>query len=378
MEQFEPRLAFEHLDKLAYELGPRVAGTRGEREAASYISERLRGWGYRVRVQRFSFVSEELKRRAEALVLLGTLPSLLLPPQGMLVWIVSALLLLKLLPLFLPRARSQNVVARLGQAKPRVILTAHYDSASSPPSPRLKLFLGLAFPLALLALVACALARIFGLLPWPLPALGLLALLVSAAGAELTSALSRKPSPGANDNASGVAVMLEVARVARGLRSPNLAAIALGAEEQGLEGSKRLASLARGALVLNLDTIGVGRFCFVEGNGVLRRLRTSPQANQVLAAACERAGVKLKPWWPLLVSHDHLPLLKAGAKATTLTADSPSKPGVLAKLLGLKHARPRRYKCLHTPEDLPDRVSLRNMELAGKIALEFVRLGLGE
>jgi hypothetical protein len=57
MAEFEPRLAFEHLDKLAYEIGPRLAGTRGERQAAEYIRKQLEGYGYQVKVQEFRFVS---------------------------------------------------------------------------------------------------------------------------------------------------------------------------------------------------------------------------------------------------------------------------------------------------------------------------------
>jgi hypothetical protein len=69
-------------------------------------------------------------------------------------------------------------------------------------------------------------------------------------------------SPGANDNASGVAGVLEAARVLSGRRFPgSIVYAALSGEEQGLYGGRHLASLAaaegwRVAGVLNNDMIG--------------------------------------------------------------------------------------------------------------------------
>lgn len=70
------------------------------------------------------------------------------------------------------------------------------------------------------------------------------------------------PAPGANDDASGVAVMAELARLFAGTRPPNtLMFAAFSAEEQGLLGSSALAerALTEGwkiDAVLNNDTVG--------------------------------------------------------------------------------------------------------------------------
>ena len=70
------------------------------------------------------------------------------------------------------------------------------------------------------------------------------------------------PAPGANDDASGVAVSLESARVLSQLKFPStLVFVAVAGEEQGLNGSRHLARLAKAEgwdlqEVLNNDIVG--------------------------------------------------------------------------------------------------------------------------
>ncbi len=70
------------------------------------------------------------------------------------------------------------------------------------------------------------------------------------------------PAPGANDDASGVAVSLECARVLSRMRFPStIVFVAVAGEEQGLNGSRHLAQLAKSEgwqleAVLNNDIVG--------------------------------------------------------------------------------------------------------------------------
>jgi hypothetical protein len=70
------------------------------------------------------------------------------------------------------------------------------------------------------------------------------------------------PAPGANDDASGVAVSLECARVLSQLKFPStIVFVAVAGEEQGLNGSRHLARLAKSEgwqleAVLNNDIVG--------------------------------------------------------------------------------------------------------------------------
>jgi hypothetical protein len=77
-----------------------------------------------------------------------------------------------------------------------------------------------------------------------------------------TNANTHDPAPGANDDASGVAVSLESARVLSKLKLPStILFVAVAGEEQGLNGSAHLAKLAREEnwqleAVLNNDIVG--------------------------------------------------------------------------------------------------------------------------
>lgn len=77
-----------------------------------------------------------------------------------------------------------------------------------------------------------------------------------------TNANTHDPAPGANDDASGVAVSLESARVLSKLKLPaTIVFAAVAGEEQGLNGSAHLAKLAREQnwnleAVLNNDIVG--------------------------------------------------------------------------------------------------------------------------
>jgi Zn-dependent M28 family amino/carboxypeptidase len=105
------------------------------------------------------------------------------------------------------------------------------------------------------------------------------------------------PRPAANDNGSGVAVMLEVAR--RFVQTPGVLFAAVGAEERVVTGSRyhlgslRLrSSLTRAdrrslRLVLSLDMVGYGTSLFVRG------LERSPNRSARAALqAARRVGVR--------------------------------------------------------------------------------------
>jgi aminopeptidase S len=127
----------------------------------------------------------------------------------------------------------------------------------------------------------------------------------------------------ANDNASGVAGVVEVARALKDM--PGLLVAAVGAEERAVTGSPdHLGSLAlvrslspgqRDAirLVVSLDMIGVGTVLNVRG------LESSPNRSaRKLIAAAEQIGYRVRYLQDSGVS-DHAEFTRAGAPATLLT-----------------------------------------------------------
>jgi aminopeptidase YwaD len=53
--KFDPARAFAHVEALTVDIGSRAAGSAGEREAARYLRDQLLGFGYEVELQPFSF-----------------------------------------------------------------------------------------------------------------------------------------------------------------------------------------------------------------------------------------------------------------------------------------------------------------------------------
>lgn len=379
---FQASKAFEHLDKLAYEIGSRLSGTRGEARAAEYIRNAFENYGLEVRIQEFRFVERGIRRRAVSLLMIVALLLTLFasPLQALGVWAV-ALAGWWMFPQVLPKARSANLIATAETANPSrtFIFMAHYDSARCKLKCCPEIVRIVVRPLLLL-FSAFLLLRL--LLPggwpvmWALSALPLLMVL----GARYASGSTRRLSPGANDNASGVAVMLELARCVdkNPPKDTQVIFVATGGEEQGLEGARKLARsglLPAEASIINLDGVGFGsQSYYIEGNGLLRRLRTSPELNRELIEAGRRLRLEVKPWWAAHARHDHVPFLRKGQRATTLTFDSPAEcQDRLARVFGLGNARRRSYKFIHTIEDLPDKLDPKTIETAGMLLLEFLR-----
>ncbi len=388
MSPFEPRLAFEHLDKLAYEIGPRLAGSRGEQLAARYIRRYLESVGLEVSIQRFEFVSMISRMRATSIILAGAfIASLFLPAFESLAAGVAGVAIVMVLPHMMPKKTSLNVIGKLRpkEGKKCVLITAHYDSAPCTRDRRITIYLGLAFmPLVAAFLLLLAL-RAAGWLPdWSMVWTGFSTIFLPTCGI-LFIARTARVSPGANDNASGVAIMLEVARAAAENPFPDLELnfVALGAEEQGAIGSRKLATKLKPGktIALNLDMVGAGpRFYLVEGTGILRRKRTSKELNERLKQIGGDLGVKTELLWAPISGFDHVPLVRRGISATTLTAGGLRRnrlDRLLGRLFKLAGARTGRYPYMHTLEDIPERVELDNIEKAGEIVLKFIKTQSG-
>ncbi|HEY8415157.1 MAG TPA: M20/M25/M40 family metallo-hydrolase [Thermaerobacter sp.] len=291
----------------------RGSGTREEARAARWLAARLQELGYEVEIQEFRTPRHTLylgpawiglalaalavtarnlagggTALAAAAALVALLPLLgevLFWPYG---WPIN------LTPL-LPRARSQNVLARPGPSRagndiaaPRLhlFLVAHYDTqwGSWLFAPRFLPFTRSFFTLGYAGFVAVPLllvlraAGVAGASP-ALLAAGILD--AAVAGFLLLCWLTGRPVNGANDNGSGVAVALELARRlhARPLPGAEVTVVFTGAEEVGMRGMATFVAhplfrraLARGrdrVVVINLDNVGRGRLHYLTGEGLV-------------------------------------------------------------------------------------------------------------
>lgn len=161
-------------------------------------------------------------------------------------------------------------------------------------------------------------------------------------------------SPGANDNASGTAVVIELARELAAQPIPGVAVryVAFGAEEVGLYGSRHMANNLSAAdrgrlrIVLSIDMMAVGDQPAFYGS--------EPWISHAAARAASQG------WSPVRLPanfrrlSDHASFLEAGLPAMMLHwVEDP---------------------CWHLACDVTERVQYHSLELMGAIAMDLIRI----
>ena len=137
---------------------------------------------------------------------------------------------------------------------------------------------------------------------------------------------TRTVVPGANDNLSGVAVVLELARALRErpVRGVRVLLVSTGSEESFMEGMRGFARRHFGSLptesteVICLDSVGSPELIVIEGEGMLRMRDYTPELRDRLTALAERAGVHLRRGLRLGLATDGLIALKAGYRSVAI------------------------------------------------------------
>lgn len=287
----------------------------------------------------------------------------------------------QLLRRVLPRRTTTNVVAERGEvgASACVVFVAHHDAAQS----------GLIFHAGPSRWIARRLpgwyakqetSPQFMRLVTAGPAL-------AAAGALTRSALLRRAGtaialgsalafadvglrpvvPGANDNASAVAVILELARVldATGGPPPGLRVILLstGSEESFMEGMRAWvrrhgAELRRAAAqVVVLESVGSPQLVLLEGEGMLEMRDYAPGLRDLLAASAARAGQSVRRGLRSGFATDGLLGMRAGLDTAVLASCDAEK----------------NVSNYHSPLDTADRVDYATVTSAALVCLELLR-----
>jgi hypothetical protein len=330
----------------------RGSATAGERRSADWIAGRLREQGagevrlepYRYQrtfayAQGVHFAAGMLAAlKGRRLAAAATLASFEFDYSGRNQWLRR----------LLPDAEGVNVVGRLPAAESverTLVLVAHHDAARtglmwdprlSRAGDRAAARSGRRASLALLPEAALAAAAL-GLRRVPAVVLGIaLALVVDQARSPVV--------PGANDNASGVAGVLElVGRLAR-IRPPGLEVVAVfpGSEESGMGGMAAwLGTQAldpERTLVLGLDTIGSGEPVVLEAEGGLWPVRYRDRE----VGLGERAGLRR---WRLGAWTDPVLAALAGVPAVSILS-----------------VREGGFPNYHLPDDLPQHVDMNCVE----------------
>jgi hypothetical protein len=280
----------------------RWPGTAAERQAAQYLAQgALRDLGRRADVEPTTVrPAYHLTHAAHAaLGVVGAVVSVRSAPLGVVILLLAAVSMFgdlttryHLLRLLTPRRRSQNVTSPGGDAEApvRVVLTAHYDAARSglifrrrerPPPRLLRRFARIAGPIDVV-FWTLVLSLLLAVLRLPMGDSGLLTALQFAATVPLITATIlfidvalSDVVPGASDNASGVAAVLETARRldSRPLENVDLWVVLTGAEEGLMLGMRQWLRAhgdeldRRRTMFVNVDSVGAGDVRAVTGEG---------------------------------------------------------------------------------------------------------------
>jgi Peptidase family M28 len=278
----------------------------------------------------------------------------------------------------LAKRETANLSVEVGppDADTTALVVAHYDSAHSglvfhPQLPRVLLR---TFP-ALARKANTAPPTMWGAIAGPaLAALGAAlgsrrlriagGLLSAGYAAAMSDIGLRKVVPGANDNASGVAVALSIAHWLAAEPPPvRVIVLFTGSEESLLEGMQRYGERHFGRLdstrthVICLDTVGSPQLVALEAEGMIRMRRFPRHFLELLHECANELGVHVYRGLRFRNTTDATVALKAGYPAVMIGSADEFKI-------------PTDY---HWPTDTPDRVNYGTVADAARLVQALVR-----
>jgi len=310
---FSPSQLLAHAVCLAGRIGPRGTGTVAEIQAADYIRDQLGALDCPFEEQRFRAVAD-MNWFPVAAVIFNLLGALIYPWSGLTRWVAAlfagwASLLLwwaltradSPIRFVLPHVHSQNVIACFAsqeELRQRVVVLSHLDSnrcrfawrAGKTTTIRFGSLatLGVYTLSTTLYLIGAATGS-----SWPYFA-GLPGVIYGIATLGILLAELRLPySPGANDNASAVAVNLGIASklAQEPLLSTEVWLAFTGAEEVDHRGLKRLLKGHQelsDAYFLDLEGVGAGELCYLTQEGLLKPYRPDSTLLQLAQRVANR------------------------------------------------------------------------------------------
>ena len=263
---------------------------------------------------------------------------------------------------------SENIVATNSVEQngntPHLLFVAHYDSKSQvlPIAVR-----AVAYGIAIVGLITLTVATVIKVLTlvrfpdyivWSIAGTTIFCLLL------LQINLTQNLSPGGFDNASGVGVMLEVARVVIGRgEKKSITFLAAGAEEYGMCGALRYMQKHADAYnrnrtyVINLDGLGVGDAVNIVTRYGIPPVRTTSILTKVFRTSGESLGIQVSErYLPIGVGLDSIPIASRGFEAVTLTAGDVGS-------VALK---------IHSKQDSGDLLDVESLQQVGELIVDVI------
>ncbi|MDE0427065.1 M28 family peptidase [Candidatus Poribacteria bacterium] len=379
---YDAKRAYHHIRQLAF---PRLVGSTGEPDARAYIVEQFTELGLHVVKEPFHFT------KFPAEVLPRILCGLFVPVVVSVPWfgerfpipVCLACLLSIFVALFFTQWQrrfeglynvgrkydSENIIATNGR-KPNdnasaVLFVAHYDSKSQVLPIVVR---AAAYGIAILGLIGLTLATVIqvitavwmpGYAIWSITGITVFCLLL------LQINLTQNRSPGGFDNASGVGVMLEIARVVMARREKRpITFLAAGAEELGMCGALRYIQKhadeynRNHTYIINLDGLGVGNGVNLVTRYGIPPVSTTRELAKIFRTSGESLGVQVSErYLPIGVGLDSIPMASRGFETVTLTAGDVGS-------VALK---------IHSKQDNADLLNVESLQQVGELITDVIK-----
>src|SRR5215218_3646482 len=373
------RVTVEHLAAI-----DRPPASAGERRAAEWIRDQLEGLGVPARIEGERSVGS-MPLPLGLLSAAGVVAGLAGRPAGLLGLLAAAGIVddvsggPHVFRRLLRHRRTWNVTGTAGdpEAADTLVFVAHHDAANGGLifRPELNRLVADAFPdwydrqttsPQMMRLVAAGPA---------LAGLGALARVRAlrragtfiAAGSALAflDIGTRTVVPGANDNLTAVAVILELARLLseRPVHGVRVLLVSTGSEESFMEGMRGWVRRhgpeldpARTRVVV-LETLGSPELILLEGEGMIWMTDYDAEVRDFLSDSAQRAGVPLRRGLRLGFATDALSALRAGLRVATIASCD-------------EYKLPSNY---HSQRDVPRNVDFGTVAAAVRVAEAAIR-----
>lgn len=378
---YDAKRAYHHIKRLAF---PRLVGSTGEADARAYIVEQFTELGLHVVKEPFHFT------KFPAEVLPRLLCGLFVPVVVSVPWFgerfpipVCIVCLLSLsIALFFTQWQkrfeglydvgrkhdSANIIATNGKKQdgntPVLLFVAHYDSKSQilPIAVR-----AVAYGIAIVGLIILTVISgtqvitfvwLSDSIVWSIAGITTFCLLL------LQINLTQNRSPGGFDNASGVGVMLELARVVMARdEKKSIIFLATGAEEYGMCGALRYIQKhadehdRNRTYVINLDGLGVGNGVNLVTRYGIPPVHTTRKLAKTFWASGASLGVQVSErYLPIGVGLDSIPIASRGFETVTLTAGNVGS-------VALK---------IHSKRDNADLLNVESLQQVGELITDVI------
>ncbi len=419
--------AFEILEALQNEIGTRRAGTAGEAQAQAWLKERAEKLDLFVEMDEFTFIGNEKYRPVMMLVMFAIIASSFSFFMAgnfplALAFFVGYFLVINLrkkLELRFATSRSQNIIAGLkrpisefveseeqGEA---LLVCAHYDTPRNFPSwfPKVRNLFRVLSPLSSLGILLFILSLLlrgiaFLISSWDVLAtisvwtsniafIFVLPVIIAIPFYAIYALIGKKTdSPGADDNGSGTAVVMDMANRFKENPTENIDVFFAwwGAEELGLFGSRQFIRRFHKKLnkdtfhILNIDCVGVCEYVTVHaGQGVWRRKRTSPEMIERIERLAGGLEIKTVRSWESPISggsSDHAGWVDRGYRqATSLIREDERELSLPAKiyawLMRIPYANQFEMQHIHSPNDTLEVIKPEVLHGTADLAEAYIR-----